>query len=70
MMERNSITLGEVDSPISPAVQSAAMWLADQSSPPSPLIPVLRQRFNLTAVEACRVSELASRFRTLRRAFG
>lgn len=70
MTERNTITQGEVSSPIPEAVQSAAIWLADQSNPPTPLIPALRGKFDLTAVEACRASELARRFRKLRRAFG
>lgn len=55
--------------PVNAETIAAAQWLADQSSPPTPLIPVLRERFSLTAKEACQASELASRFRTLRRAF-
>lgn len=69
MTELNTITAGEVSSPISEAVQSAAIWLADQVNPPTPLVPILSDRFGLNAVEACRASELASRFRILRRAF-
>lgn len=37
----------------SPAVQQAGAWLREQSPRPSPVIPALRQRFNLTAKEAC-----------------
>lgn len=60
---------GAPSAPPTAIVREAAIWLADQSSPPSPLIPALRDRFKLTAMEACQASELASRFRTLRRAF-
>ena len=67
--ERNNITSGAPSAPPTPIVREAAMWLADQSTPPAPLVPVLRDRFKLTAVEACQASELAGRFRTLRRAF-
>lgn len=48
----------------------AAQWLAEQQSPPEPIISNLRQRFNLSALEACEVAALASRFRAYRRAHG
>jgi hypothetical protein len=67
--ERNTVTSGAPSAPPTVMVRDAAIWLADQSSPPVPLIPVLREKFSLTAMEACQASELASRFRTLRRAF-
>ena len=67
--ERNIIASEAPSAPPTPNVREAAIWLADQSAPPTPLIPVLRERFNLTAMEACQASELASQFRTLRRAF-
>ncbi len=51
-------------------VETAAIWLADQSQPPQPIVPALRQRFNLTALEATEAAALAERFRMLRRAFG
>jgi hypothetical protein len=66
---RNNITSGAPLAPPSPIVREAAVWLADQPMPPVPLVPALRDRFSLTAMEACQASELASRFRTLRRAF-
>jgi hypothetical protein len=67
--ERNTVTSGAPSAPPTPNAITAAQWLADQSTPPVPLIPVLRERFSLTTKEACQASELASRFRTLRRAF-
>lgn len=48
----------------------AAQWLAEQQSPPEPIIGNLRQRFNLSALEACEAAALAGRFRTYRRAHG
>ena len=54
----------------SPQVQTAAMWLADQANPPRLAVPALKQRFGLTALEACQAIAMAARFRTLRRAFG
>lgn len=52
------------------AVIVAAQWLADEAQPPQPVIYHLRQRFNLTAVEACEAAALAGRYRTYRRAHG
>jgi hypothetical protein len=46
------------------------MWLADQANPPRLAVPALKQRFGLTALEACQAIAMAARFRTLRRAFG
>ncbi len=37
----------------SAAVDEAARWLATTPNPPQPLIPELRQRFGLSASEAC-----------------
>ncbi len=51
-------------------VEHAAQWLADQSNAPRPIIPALRERFNLTALEATEAAALSERFRMLRRAFG
>lgn len=51
-------------------VVQAAMWLAEQSAPPSPIVPALRERFGLTIKEACEASALATIFRTARRAHG
>lgn len=51
-------------------VEQAAQWLADQNPPPSPVVPVLRQRFNLSPMEACEACALAAQYRTNRKAFG
>lgn len=56
--------------PDNETVMQAAQWLADQANPPRPIIPALRQRFNLTALEATEAAAMAGRFRILRRAFG
>lgn len=34
-------------------VLEAARWLALEKAPPKPIVPALRQRFGLTAPEAC-----------------
>ena len=47
------------------AIILAARWLADELQPPQPIISALRQRFNLTALEAC---ALAEKYRTYRSA--
>lgn len=52
------------------AVEEAAQWLADEQSPPEPLIPTLRSRFGLSALEATEACAMAERFRTYRRAHG
>lgn len=54
----------------SPAVVASAQWLADQKEPPTPALPVLREKFSLSALEACEAIRLAQDFRTLRRVFG
>ncbi|MBB3288759.1 hypothetical protein FHT91_003743 [Rhizobium sp. BK347] len=54
----------------SEAVILAAQWLADEREPPNPLVPVLRSRFHLSALEACEAIALARDYRILRRAFG
>lgn len=53
----------------SESVLVAAQWLADQSNPPHPIVPELRSRFGLGALEACEAAALARRFRTCRQAF-
>ncbi|THK34715.1 hypothetical protein EHS39_28795 [Ensifer sp. MPMI2T] len=50
-------------------VEQAAIWLADQSQPPRPIIPALRERFNLSALEATEAAAMSERFRMLRKAF-
>jgi hypothetical protein len=54
----------------SASVEQAAQWLADQNPPPSPVVPALRQRFDLNPSEACEAISLARSFRINRRAFG
>lgn len=54
----------------SESVIVAAQWLADEKSPPHPVIAHIRQRFGLNAVEACEAAALAQRFRICRRAHG
>ncbi|CDZ60457.1 Hypothetical protein NGAL_HAMBI2605_10270 [Neorhizobium galegae bv. orientalis] len=54
----------------SAAVEQAAIWLAEEHSPPAPLIPELRRRFDLSALEATEACAMAQRFRMLRRAHG
>ncbi|MEZ0002050.1 hypothetical protein ABIA18_003847 [Sinorhizobium fredii] len=51
-------------------VETAAQWLADETNPPRPIIPALRQRFNLTALEATEAAAMSDRFRICRKAFG
>ncbi|MGX1256618.1 hypothetical protein AB7M37_001114 [Sinorhizobium fredii] len=51
-------------------VETAAQWLVDQNPTPRPIIPALRQRFPLSALEAVESAALAERFRICRRAFG
>ncbi|ARQ08601.1 hypothetical protein NXC12_CH00510 [Rhizobium etli] len=53
-----------------PKVTAAAQWLADQKEPPSPVVPILRERFGLSALDACNACKLAQTFRTNRKAFG
>ncbi|WP_392711128.1 hypothetical protein [Rhizobium ruizarguesonis] len=51
-------------------VVEAAVWLSGQKDPPQPIIPELRHRFQLTALEACEACAMAQRFRTYRVAHG
>lgn len=37
----------------SETVITAAQWLAEQNPTPAPIIPNLRERFGLSALEAC-----------------
>ncbi|WP_412063752.1 hypothetical protein [Rhizobium sp. SYY.PMSO] len=52
------------------SVTLAAQWLADQREAPARAVPELRQRFGLSAVEACEAIATANRFRIYRRAHG
>ena len=54
----------------SAAVENAAMWLSEQNPAPHPVVPILRSRFELTAVQACEACAIANQFRTNRKAFG
>lgn len=54
----------------SPSVIAAAQWLADEREPPRIAVPVLKDKFGLTALEACEAIRLAQNYRMLRRAFG
>ena len=60
----------DADHEHSEAVIHAAHWLMDQTLPPQPIIPELRKRFPLSAVEACEATALAQRYRVVRRARG
>ncbi|WP_037436176.1 hypothetical protein [Sinorhizobium fredii] len=51
-------------------VEQAAQWLADQNPRPKPIVPALRQRFNLSALEAVEAAAMSERFRICRKAFG
>lgn len=53
-----------------PSVIAAAQWLADEKEPPRIAVPVLREKFGLTALEACEAIRLAQNYRIVRRAFG
>jgi hypothetical protein len=52
-----------IDHADNPAIGEAAAWLAAQHKPPRPLVPALRQRFGLSALEACEAAALAQDFR-------
>nr|WP_274845139.1 hypothetical protein [Sinorhizobium meliloti] len=52
------------------AVEEAAHWLADQHPAPKPVIPALRDRFGISALEACEAAALAAKYRLYRRVHG
>ncbi|MBB3913871.1 hypothetical protein [Rhizobium fabae] len=54
----------------SESVVQAAQWLAEQNPAPQPIIPHIRQRFGLSALEACEAAALSNRYRVLRKAHG
>lgn len=56
--------------PEDPEIIAAAQWLADQKEPPSLAVPVLRDKFSLSAVQACEAIRLARNYRLVRRVFG
>ncbi|MCJ8030069.1 hypothetical protein KYK30_32030 [Shinella yambaruensis] len=45
------------------AVTVAAQWLANERTPPRPIIPALRQRFGLSALEATEAAAMADTYR-------
>lgn len=51
-------------------IEAAAMWLADQTEPPRPIIPALKARFGLSALQATKAASLAEKFRVYRKAHG
>ncbi len=53
-----------------PKVTVAAQWLADQQEPPPQAFPTLKERFGLSALEACDACELAHDFRLNRKVYG
>jgi len=54
--------------PDNESIVLAAQWLADQAQSPRPIVPALKNRFGLSAVEACEAAAMADRFRIYRRA--
>ncbi len=52
------------------AVVQAAMWFSELEEPPRTAVPVLRERFGLTSLQATQAIALAQKFRINRRAFG
>lgn len=40
-------------------IRRAARWLADQPAPPAHVVPTLRERFGLNALQACEAIALA-----------
>lgn len=54
----------------SETVITAAQWLAEQNPNPTPIIPTLRERFGLSALEACEAAALSNKYRVWRRAHG
>jgi hypothetical protein len=53
------------------AVVVAAQWYADQAHDPrNPAVPLLRERFGLSPLQACEAIAQAHKYRINRRAFG
>lgn len=44
---------------VSPQILAASEWLVEQKEPPRLAVPVLRQTFGLSAIEACLAIRLA-----------
>lgn len=54
----------------SETVIQAAQWLAEQKPAPTPIVPNLRERFGLSALEACEAAALSNKYRVWRKAHG
>jgi hypothetical protein len=54
----------------SETVVQAAQWLAEQNPAPTPMVPILRERFGLTALEATEACALSNKCRVWREAHG
>jgi len=54
----------------SETVINAAQWLAEQNPNPTPIIPTLRERFGLSALEACEAAALSNKYKVGRGAHG
>lgn len=52
------------------SVVHAAMWFSELKEPPAVAVPLLRERFGLSALEATESLAMARRFQINRRAFG
>lgn len=51
-------------------VVQAATWLVNQNPAPQPIIPHIRERFGLSALEACEAAALSNKYRKLRHTCG
>ena len=54
------------NNPDNATVEEAARWLADRPNPPRPIVPALRERFGLSALEATEACAMAQRIRMIR----
>lgn len=53
-------------SDLPPALDEAAAWLASEPAWPAPIVPAVRSRFGMSALEACRVISRARQTKTAR----
>jgi len=51
------------------SIMTAAQWVAERDPMPD-VIPQLKQRFDLTALQASQACAMAQKYRVLRRTFG
>lgn len=61
---------GDVAPSQAAVIQAAAEWLAAQPSPPHPVVPLLKERFHLSGLEACRAIAQAQQIRSERNGVG